>query len=188
MKNIKTIIIIGLILSINLFSCKTIEMFVPVDYTNYEVEVLEQGNYQTVLLKVYSYAYSVDDAIQRAKMDAVHAVLFKGIPNSNIYKPMVGDGYQMHKDYFDKFFGLYIIKTTKKTIEDGKVDLLDINQTFNAPYRLYVQISNDGTIDSNDRLRVGNKYKVGVVVSVNIAQLRKQLENDKIIRSLSSGF
>ena len=167
-----------------LFGCKTAKVTVPVDFTNYEIKALNQGTEGTVLMKVYSYGYTVDNAIQRAKMDAVHAVLFKGVPGSNVSRPMVKKGRSAHKDYFDNFFGLYKVKGSKRKM----IDPLDINEIFNAPYKQYVQISNDGSVDPSDRLRIGNKYKVGVVVSVNQRELRKKMETDHIIRSLGTGF
>jgi hypothetical protein len=185
--NFKTIILL-LIVLLSLNACKSLLITAPVDFTNYEVEALNQGVDGTTLIKVYSYAPTVTDAIQRGKFDAVHAVLFKGIPGSNRSEPMVKSNYNDHKDYFDAFFGLYKIKTTQQKIESGKVELFDINQTFNAPYRQYVQISNDGSIDPADRLKVPKGYKVGVIVSVNTGELRRKLEKDGIISRLDSGF
>ncbi len=167
-----------------LFSCGSQKVVVPVDWTNYEAKALGQGKEGTVILKVYSYGYTVDNAIERAKMDAVHAILFKGIPGSNLARPMVKDGREAHKEYFDNFFGLYYVKAGKRTM----IDPLDLSKVFNAPYKLYVQLSNDGSVSASDTFRVGNKYKAGVVVSVNIKELRKKLEKDRIINSLHSGF
>ncbi len=165
-------------------SCKTV---VPVDYTKYEVEALDQGIQGTVLMKVYSYDKSVKNAIERAKMNAVQAVLFKGIPGSNISKPMVKDGRMAHEEYFNKFFGLY--KVNKKLRRrDRNKDAIDFSRLFNAPYRSYVQVSNDGSLAPGDRVKVGNSYKVGVEVSVNHAQLRKKLEEDGVINGINSGF
>jgi len=175
-------------IALSLSACKSVIITAPVDFTNYEVEALDQGIDGTTLLKVYSYAPTVSDAIQRGKFDAIHAILFKGVPGSDTKKPMVKTNYNDHKDYFDAFFGLYKIKTTQQKIESGKVELFDINQTFNAPYRQYVQISNDGSIDPADRLKVPKGYKVGVIVSVNTGELRRKLEKDGIISGLNSGF
>jgi hypothetical protein len=167
-----------------ILSCRTT---VPVDYSNYEVQALEQGVQGTVLMKVYSYDKTVDSAIERAKMNAVQAVLFKGIPGSNVARPMVKEGMDAHKEYFEEFFGLYKIRK-RITKRKQNQDYLDFSRVFNAPYKNYVQISNDGTIAPGDRVRVGNSYKVGVVVSVNHRELRKKLETDRIIRGINQGF
>jgi hypothetical protein len=181
-------ILIYTIAGIIFISCKTMEIIVPVDFTNYEVQPLEQGIKGTVLLKVFSYEYTVTDAIERAKFDAIHAILFKGIQGSNSAKPLDKNGYEAHKEYYDDFFGLYKIKTTESKFKNGEVEPLKIAYTFNAPYRLYVQISSDGSIDPADRYKVGNKYKVGVVVSVNKDLLRNKLEQDGIITKMTDGF
>jgi hypothetical protein len=55
-------------------------------------------------------------------------------------------------------------------------------------YMKYVNLSNDGSVAAEDRLRIGREYKIGVLVSVNVTQLRKFLEDERIIKSLSSGF
>lgn len=184
MKYLKTSSLI--ILSIVFANCSSVKtVTVSTDFTNYEVvEIPNTGTQGTVLLKVYSYGYTVEKAIERAKMDAVHAVLFKGIPNSNMSRPMIKNGQSSKKQYFDNFFGLY-----KVTVKNRKpIDILDISKTFNAPYKLYVQLSSDGSISPKDRFKVGKLYKVGVVVSVNINELRRQMEKDGIIQSLNSIF
>ncbi|HOK50850.1 MAG TPA: hypothetical protein PLF75_03070, partial [Bacteroidales bacterium] len=75
--------------------------------------------------------------------------------------PAVEDEYS---EFFDKFFA------------DG------------GDYMRYVSLSNDGSIDSEDRLKVGKEYKIGVVVSVMKDQLRKDLEKAGIIKALDAGF
>jgi len=55
-------------------------------------------------------------------------------------------------------------------------------------YMKYVRITGDGAIDSDDRLKVGKEWKIGVIVSVDVRGLRKDLEAADIIRSLNSGF
>jgi hypothetical protein len=51
----------------------------------------------------------------------------------------------------------------------------------------FVTLTNSG-LGAGDRMKVGKEYKVGVVVSVNIELLRKDLEAAGIIRALNSGF
>jgi hypothetical protein len=133
---------------------------------NYEVQFLRTGLQGTELFKVFAYGRNERQCIENAKMDAVKAILFKGIPGSGLQKPMVTELSEMneHKDYFKAFFK-----------EDG-------------PYLNYVSISNDGSINENDRYKVGNKLKIGVIVSVNKASLRNELESAGIIKRLNAGF
>ncbi len=145
----------------------------------YETEALEQGEQGTVMFKVYSYGEDVEEAVERAKMDAVHAVLFKGIPGTNVEDPLVKNPAQAqeeHSDYFKEFFGVELLKKrmrSKGGLRYGKQS---------ADYRLYVERSSDGSISANDRVKVEGGYKVGITVSVNHKQLRKRLEQDGIVK------
>ncbi len=133
---------------------------------NYEVQFIRTGLQGTELFKVFAYGRNERQCLEAAKMDAVKAILFKGVPGSGLQKPMVTELSEMnqHKDYFKAFFK-----------DDG-------------PYLNYVSISNDGSINENDRFKVGNKLKIGVIVSVNKANLRTELENAGIIKKLNARF
>ncbi len=146
---------------------------------NYETESMEQGEKGTVMFKVYSYGKSVEDAVQRAKMDAVHAVLFKGIPGSNVEDPLVKDqaeAQKKHTKFFKEFFGVELLD--KRVREKGGVRY----GPKSADYRLYVERSGDGSISPEDRVKVDGGYKVGVPVSVNHSRLRKRLEKEGIVK------
>lgn len=133
---------------------------------NYEVKFLKTGVQGTELFKVYTYCKKEPQCIEMAKVDALKSILFKGIPGSGLMEPMVREvgAEEKHRDYFTAFFK-----------EGGK-------------YLNFVAISNDGSIEDNDRLKVGKQLKIGVVVSVQKAQLRKEMEAAGIVKKLSSGF
>ncbi len=145
----------------------------------YETEGVEQGQQGNVMFKVYSYGETVEEAVKRAKMDAVHAVLFKGVPGTNVEDPLVKNptkAQEEHSDYFKEFFGVELLKKrmrSKGGLRYGKKS---------ADYRLYVERSSDGSIKPGDRIKVEGGYKVGVMVSVNHKQLRKRLEDDGIVK------
>jgi len=53
----------------------------------------------------------------------------------------------------------------------------------------FVSLSTDGAVGAGDVMKVSKKeYKVGVVVAVNKAELRKYLEEEGVIKGLSAGF
>lgn len=135
------------------------------DY-NYEVQFLRTGIRGTELFKVFTYGKNEKECFELAKEDAVRAILFKGIPGSGSGYAMVTDPEALTKfsDYFKIFFG-----------SSGK-------------YLNYVAISNDGSIAEEDRLKVGKKYKIGVIVSVQKSALRKELEAAGVIKKLDDGF
>ncbi len=136
---------------------------------NYEIEPAGVGTQGTYLIKVWSYSRRPVLAIEQAKKNAVHGIIFKGfggvqgIPGQH---PLSNDpNLEINQsEFFKNFFS-----------NSGK-------------YMKFVNISNDGSVAAEDRLKVGNEYKIGVVVSVNVAGLRKDLEEAGIIKSLSSGM
>jgi len=144
-----------------------------VDEWRYDIEAQDTGIQGTYLVKVWSYAEDPDVAINMAPKDAVHGILFKGFPrNKRIpgQDPLIRDTKTKTENaaYFSNFFA------------DG------------GPYLQYVTLTNSGAILPGDRLKVGSgdntMYKIGMVVSVNVADLRKHLEDDGIIEPLNAGF
>lgn len=134
---------------------------------NYETECMGTGADGLQLVKVYSYAYSTEEAIARAKKDAVHAAVFKGFSGNGCANfGMLTDpnAEEKHGEYFNYFF------------------------QPNGAYLKFVNLSNDGSIDPADRTRVGNMVKVGVAVAVKYNALRSYLEKEGIVKSLDSGF
>ncbi len=129
----------------------------------YEVISAGVGSEGSELIKVFSYAKSQKKAIEIGKANAVHAILFKGVPGSNgnytkpaMVKPQEKD---LNQKFFDDFF---------KT----------------GQYLQFVTVSNDGTIDPEDMLRIGSEYKIGIIYSVSKDNLRKYLIDNGIIKSL----
>ncbi len=135
-------------------------------YEEYEVQFVRVGVEGTILFKIFSYGSNEDNAINNAKRNAIRAVAFTGIPGSDLQKPLITEtgAEEKYKDYFNVFLQ-----------KGGK-------------YLNYVSLSTDGTINASDRFRVGKKVKVGVVVTVQKASLRKEFESAGIIKSLDAGF
>ncbi|WP_298997794.1 hypothetical protein [uncultured Tenacibaculum sp.] len=135
---------------------------------NYEITCFGVGVQGTSLIKVYSYSKKPQVAKMQAKKNAVHAIIFKGYAGVNgcqTQKPLARNTTldKEKEGYFKDFF------------KDG------------GPYLKYVTISNDGA--NTEVKKVKKKlYKVGVLVSVNKDELRKRLEHDGVIKTLSSGF
>lgn len=136
----------------------------------YEVECVGVGQQGTSLVKIWSYSKKPKVALEQAKKNAVHAITFKGLAaGSNgcmSQRALVRDpGVEDQKEqFFDEFFS-----------DGGK-------------FEKFVTISGDGAVAAGDRIKVGKEYKVGVIVVVNHAALRKDLEAAGVIKSLSHGF
>ena len=136
----------------------------------YEIEAAAKGTQGTALIKVWSYSKDANVAMEQAKKNAVHGIVFRGYSaNSNEpagQRPLLANpnADQEHKDFFKDFF-----KTGGK-------------------YLKYVSLVNNGAIGLGDRIKIGKEYKIGVVISVNVAELRRDLEDAGIVKKLSSGF
>jgi hypothetical protein len=135
--------------------------------SNYEVECMGTGMDGTQLIKVWGFGKKPDVAVYQAKKNAVHAVIFKGINNGKpgcMTRPLITQpGAEVqHGAFFETFFA------------DG------------GHYLNFVSQTGDGSLD---RIKVSKKqYKVGVVVSVSHAALRRELETAGIINKLGGGF
>lgn len=134
----------------------------------YEIEPVGVGAQGTYLIKVWSYSKKPLVALEQAKKNAVHGIIFKGflgvkgVPGQ---RPLTNNpNLEIEQaEFFKNFF------------DGGK-------------YMKFVNVSNDGAVAAEDRLKVGKEYKIGVIVSVNVAGLRKDLEDGGILKGLSSGF
>ena len=135
----------------------------------YEIEGVGQGSMGTYLVKSWQYSKKPRIALEQTKKNAVHGIIFKGYPSSKgvIGQPPLARNPildEQQKSFFDKFFGK------------------------NGRYMQFVSLTTDGTILPGDRIKIGREYKVGVVVSVQVAALRKYLESAGVIKGLSNGF
>lgn len=137
----------------------------------YEVQCVGVGNEGTKLIKVFSYSKKADVAIEQAKKNAIHAMIFQG------YNGNSGSGCPTQKPL-----------TNNPGLEQEKAEFFDSFFADGGKYMKFVSVSGDGSVDAADRMKVGKEYKVGVVVSVMYDLLRKDLEAAGIIRGLSSGF
>ena len=135
----------------------------------YEIEPVSVGTQGSYLIKVWSYSKKPMVALEQAKKNAVHGIIFKGftgIQGVPGQRPLTNNpNLEVEQaEFFKNFFA-----------EGGK-------------YMKFVNITNDGSVAAEDRLKIGKEYKIGVVVSVNVAGLRKDLEDAGMVRGLSSGF
>lgn len=135
----------------------------------YEIEALKVGTQGTCLVKVWSYSKKPEVASSQSRKNAVHGVIFKGIPAKDRIpgkKPLVqnASAEAEHADFFKNFFA------------DG------------GAFMRYVTLTNNGAIEAGDVMKIGKEYKVGVNVTVNYSELRKAMEDAGVIKKLGAGF
>lgn len=137
----------------------------------YELECVGTGKQGTTLIKVWSYSKKPQVAAEQAKKNAIHGIIFKGVPQGErgcVAQPALARNANIEQekaDYFNAFFN-----------NGGK-------------FQKFVSLTTNGAIAAGDRIKISRKeYKIGVIVSVNKKLLRDELEAAGIIRRLSSGF
>lgn len=136
----------------------------------YEIEAQNTGQQGTYLIKVWTYSKNVETAINQAKKNAVHGVIFKGFSGK------------------DRIPGQKPL-STNPNLEFEKIDFFKEYFRDGGKYQRYVNLVNNGAINPGDRIKLSkNEYKIGVIVSVNISGLRKDLEEAGIIKKLGNGF
>jgi hypothetical protein len=135
----------------------------------YELEAVQTGVSGTYLIKVWSYSKKPDVAIEQAKKNAVHGIIFRGFAGT------------------DRVPGQSPL-TNNPNIEEEKADFFDAFFADGGKYLKFVSVTNDGAVAAEDRMKVGKEYKIGVLISVRKEELRKDLENAGIIKGLSAGF
>jgi len=136
---------------------------------NYEVQLLGVGQDGSKVIKVWSYAKSVDEAILKCKKNGVAACLFRDIPPANgsdMVPAICGSesAYELHKEFFDSFF-----------------------QT-GGQYLRYITATTDDALDPQDRIKVKSGYKVGIAIQVLYDKLRIAMQSQKLAKSLTDGF
>lgn len=137
-------------------------------YTNvwrYNIEPTYTSKSGSKALKIWSYSRNTSYGLELAKRNAVHGVIFKGIPASadgRVPGQMAllrsSTSESQNQEYFNNFFangGSYLKFVTQASDEAPEI----------------IRVNN-------------NEFKIGIVVTVNSDLLRKQLEQDGIIRKL----
>lgn len=135
----------------------------------YEIEAVQTGVQGTSLIKVWSYSKKPDVAIEQAKKNAVHGIIFRGFAGRSGVS------------------GQSALSNNPNLVEE-KADFFDAFFADGGKYMKFVSLTNDGAVAAEDRMKVGKEYKVGVLISIRTAELRKDLENAGIIKSLGSNF
>lgn len=119
---------------------------------------MKSGDYNYIVFVVYSYGKKEQTTTNICLRNAVHGLLFKGLPAEEglgrVDAIMGSTAYEDHKEYFDGF--------------------------FQKDFMQFVQETNKGM---QDVMKVGKELKVGVKVKVNVTQLKERLKNDGVLKN-----
>ena len=172
MKFLKICIVALFIVPVNsLFSQTNSNRKVTEDRTrNWQYESIcseSGGTGSSYLIEVTSYVGDVRLALNQAKKNAIHAVLFKGVSGNNLgctaKEPLIKNGvYNDNFEYFEDFF----------------YNTRQYNQYATSP---------SGSAESTEKLK-RKMNRVTFIISVNVDELRKKLEYDKIIEPMGAAL
>lgn len=140
----------------------------------YELQAVSEGQQGTYVVKVWSYSKKPNVAIEQAKKNAVHGIIFRGYAGAS----KAGGGSVAGRPAL----------TNDPNLEVSKADFFDPFFADGGKYMKFVSVSGDAAVGAGDRVKVGKEYKVGVIVSINVDALRKDLEAAGIIKGLGAGF
>ena len=121
-----------------------------------EVNFLYKEATGTIAVKSTGYGKNRDAAITEAQKNAFNIILFKGLPGTELSVPLVeneDEAKSKNGEYFKKFF------------EQGN-------------YKTFMMSSTE----SSDLLNVKGGKKISVDVKINYSSLRKDLEQNQVIR------
>ena len=155
-------------ISLALTSCSSSKKMAT-NIRQYEVETLGVGTDGTYLIKVTDYFRTTDEKVylDGLKKDAVHCVIYNGIPagNGSMKQPA--------------------LMTNDTRIEGNEIAL---NNFFEQ--KLYLDFINAVVNSSKTITKISGSedYKIGVGISVNKDELRKYLIDNNIIKPLNYLF
>jgi len=121
-----------------------------------EVNFLYKEAQGTIAVKSTGYGKNQYDAVIDAQKNAFKVLLFKGLPGTELNVPLIeneNDAKSKHADYFKKFF------------DDGN-------------YKIFMMSSTE----SSNLIKLQGAKKISVDVKINYNSLRKDLEQNQLIR------
>ena len=135
----------------------------------YEIEAMPTGVQGTYLIKVWSYSKKRDIAIEQARKNAVHGIIFRGFAGTT--------GVPRQEPL-----------TNNPNLEEEQAAFFEDFFSDGGKYGKFAGFVNDGAVAAEDIMKVGKEYKIGVLVSVQKTALLKDLETTGIVKSLGAGF
>jgi hypothetical protein len=121
-----------------------------------EVEFIAKDSQGTILVKSVGFGKNQYEAVVDAQINAFKTILFQGIPGTELNIPLVNNESEataMNKDYFKKFFN-----------------------------ELYFKKHLMSSVEASNLIPVQGGKKITVNVKINYNSLRKDLENNQLIR------
>ena len=138
------------------------------EHWRYELQAaVGQAPHGCALVRVWTYSKNANVATLQAGKNAVHGILFMGYPPSMEGKripgrnPLIED--RAKEEQYEEFF--------KRFFAD------------NGDFQRYVSYMGNGIPDQAP-IKIGKEYKVGILVTVMVDELRKRMEQEGILTKM----
>lgn len=132
----------------------------------YQVECISVENEGYVTIKIWNTKLGKKYTQEQARKDAIHAILYSGVPNTNgcfTQKPLLSNS-------------------------DAEENFGKIEKDFFSKKGSWSKYTRDAKTETTLPVNIGDKSWKVYQVSVSKNELRKYLEEQKIIKSLNNGF
>ena len=140
------------------------------EHWRYEIQpAIGQAPQGAALVRVWTYSKNANVATMQAGKNAVHGIMFMGYPPS-----MDGTRLPGRDPLIEN-----------RSIEETKEPYFTAFFADNGPFQRYVSYMGNGVPDQAP-IKIGKEYKVSIVVTVMIDELRKRLEQDGIISAMEN--
>lgn len=127
----------------------------------YDIEAESVGQQGSYMVRVYVYGKKVKD--EDIVLAAIHGVIFRGVPGKQgvaTQRPLA----------------------SSITVESEKADYFEA--FFDGPYSRFGSV----VVGTETRVKTKGGVKLGAVVQVSKDELRRELEQAGVVRSLNAGF
>lgn len=139
------------------------------EHWRYEIQpAVGQAPHGCALVRVWTYSKNANVATMQAGKNAVHGIMFMGYPPST-------DGTRIPGR--DPLIENRALETTNEAYFDAFF-------ADNGPFQRYVSYMGNGVPDQV--MKVGKEYKIGIIVTVMIDELRKRLEQDGMLTKMEN--
>ena len=121
-----------------------------------QVTLLHEEPYKTIEVRSIGYGYSADEALLDAERKAFKIIMFRGIPNTSVERPLVGPDEKKLLHQHAKYF----------------------NEFFNGRYKSFIITLYNASPPTKEK----GIYTAAVDLKINLMSLKRDLEEHGVIR------
>ena len=165
------LILFSFIIALPVFSQAQRKANRDTEHWRYEIQpAVGQAPHGCALVRVWTYSKSANVATKQAGKNAVHGIIFTGYAPSMDGQRIAGRNPLIEN----------------RAVEEANEAYFDAFFDDNGPFQRYVTYVGNGVPDQV--MKVGKEYKIGILVTVMVDELRKRLEQDGILTKMEEAI